>query len=258
MKAVWTAKISDPQAKLVLLKIADCANDAGICWPYVSTIAEETELSDRTVRRKLELLESAGWLVRDRVKNGVTYQIKTPSRGDTVTGPGVTGCQSLNGKKDPSRGDTVTGGDTVTDCQADRSGVTHRPVGGDTVTVTINREPSRTTIEPPLKSASDAATQAQAIVDAYPRKQKVALSLEIVAKDLQSGISFETMLAGTKACAEAIKAAPSGALNRYVPSAESFFRDKRWQDDPATIIRPPETETNGKKPLIVAGRLVKS
>lgn len=75
------------------------------------------------------------------------------------------------------------------------------------------------------------------IVDAYPRREKVAECLAMVAKHLADGEDFEAMLAGTRACAAVIRTLPSGHLNRYVPSAGTFFTDKRWKDDPETLRR---------------------
>ena len=49
-------KVGDAGAKLVLIKLADQANDRGECWPSQRTLADECEMSPRTVQRKLELL----------------------------------------------------------------------------------------------------------------------------------------------------------------------------------------------------------
>ncbi len=82
-----------------------------------------------------------------------------------------------------------------------------------------------------------AAGEASAIVGAYPRREKTADALAIVAKHLADGEDFEAMLAGTRACAAVIRTLPSGPRNRYVPSSEAFFRSKRWKDDPETLRR---------------------
>jgi hypothetical protein len=94
----------------------------------------------------------------------------------------------------------------------------------------------------------DLAEQAQAVVAAYPRKEKVADALAIVLGQLRAGDSFEAMLAGTKAAAAIIRTLPSGASNRYVPGAEAFFRAKRWADDPETLRRQGDTKS-GSKPM---------
>lgn len=58
----WAAeqKTGSPISKLVLLKLADNANDEGICWPSLETIAAHTELSRRTVQDHLARLEAMG------------------------------------------------------------------------------------------------------------------------------------------------------------------------------------------------------
>jgi len=89
------------------------------------------------------------------------------------------------------------------------------------------------------------AGMARRIVDAYPRRERVADALGIVLGHLKAGEPAERMLSGTHAAALAIAQAPSGALNRFIPSAVSYFSGKRWQDDPATLFRAPEK--NGGK-----------
>jgi Helix-turn-helix domain len=58
--AVWKTRVGDSSAKLVLLKLADNANDAGVAWPSRQTLARECEMSEKTVDRKLEFLVDAG------------------------------------------------------------------------------------------------------------------------------------------------------------------------------------------------------
>ncbi|MEK7951652.1 hypothetical protein [Luteolibacter soli] len=80
--------------------------------------------------------------------------------------------------------------------------------------------------------------QAETIVRSYPRQERFAEALMMVRGHLAAGESFPVMLAGTKAAAEALAKAPSGAANKYAPSALKFFEGKRWMDDPGTLIRP--------------------
>lgn len=57
---VWKTEVGDFGAKLVLLKLADNANDHGEAFPGRRRLATECEMSERTVDRKLELLERKG------------------------------------------------------------------------------------------------------------------------------------------------------------------------------------------------------
>ena len=51
-------------AKLVLISLADRANDHGQCWPAISTIADDCHCSRRTVERALTYLEEKGFIRR--------------------------------------------------------------------------------------------------------------------------------------------------------------------------------------------------
>lgn len=48
MNWAWQVKGLKPGEKLVLMKLADHANDSGLCWPGKSSIAEDCEVSKRT------------------------------------------------------------------------------------------------------------------------------------------------------------------------------------------------------------------
>lgn len=70
--AAFAARVGNPSRKLVLLKLADNANDDGICWPSAARIANDTELSRDSVKRHLKGLECDAIIsVRRRVKDGV-------------------------------------------------------------------------------------------------------------------------------------------------------------------------------------------
>jgi len=73
MSLVWDISLP-PGEKLVLLALADQANDAGTqCWPAVETIARRSGQSVRTVRRALASLEERGHLTRQH-REGTSSQ----------------------------------------------------------------------------------------------------------------------------------------------------------------------------------------
>ena len=61
-------RVGSPITKLVLLSLADYHNDqtGADPFPAIKTIAAETEMNERSVRRHLETLETAGLLTRGR------------------------------------------------------------------------------------------------------------------------------------------------------------------------------------------------
>ena len=54
-----------PTPKLVLLALADAADDAGVCWPSVSTVAAKAGCSPCTVRRVMKHLVAQALLVAE-------------------------------------------------------------------------------------------------------------------------------------------------------------------------------------------------
>ena len=103
-------------AKLVLIKLADNANDDGECWPSHRRVAEDTGLSRRTVIRYVKLLAEAGLIRLEHRVNGVgnlpnRYVLRCEETssplvtrchypGDSMSPPLVTACHPL--------GDTVS------------------------------------------------------------------------------------------------------------------------------------------------------
>ena len=68
-KAMQT-KVGNPLRKLVLIKLADNANDKGECWPSYQHIADQCEISKRSVINHIEALQESGLLVKEIRKGG--------------------------------------------------------------------------------------------------------------------------------------------------------------------------------------------
>lgn len=62
----WAQLTTSSGQRLVLLALADTADDTGECWPGVRRICEKTQLSERQVRSHLDALEAAELLDRSR------------------------------------------------------------------------------------------------------------------------------------------------------------------------------------------------
>ncbi len=98
-----------PVPKLILMALADNADDHGYCWPKMKTIAAKCSTSERTIQRTIKTLLTAGMLKKDarfdsngrQVSNGYTLVLSYPDKlspptdardgvGDTAVTPGVT------------------------------------------------------------------------------------------------------------------------------------------------------------------------
>lgn len=66
MVQVLKEKIGSSARKLVLLKLADNANDAGECFPSYKHIADHCEMGRRTVIRHIKQLQKDGFLTIER------------------------------------------------------------------------------------------------------------------------------------------------------------------------------------------------
>lgn len=62
---VWEAPMA-PTKKLIMLSLADQANDEGVTWPSVRSLARRTGLSPRAIQKNLAELEADKIIVRER------------------------------------------------------------------------------------------------------------------------------------------------------------------------------------------------
>lgn len=63
MTAVWDHSKAAGTDLLVLLALADMANDDGECWPAIGTIARKCRIDARTTQRRIRSLEQLGEVV---------------------------------------------------------------------------------------------------------------------------------------------------------------------------------------------------
>jgi len=103
--------------RLVLLSLADNADEDGSCWPGHNYTARKTGLSERSVRRQISTLVTKGFLVAhtrfDDSGRQITnlYKLSMPalSDRDTITDiPGGQGVQGEGDTSDQGRGTPVT------------------------------------------------------------------------------------------------------------------------------------------------------
>jgi hypothetical protein len=75
MTEVWSLDLPDSQ-KIVLLALADCANDEGHCWPSMLSLARKCSKGQRTVQGVIKALVEAGHVTRrERAGHGCEYWV---------------------------------------------------------------------------------------------------------------------------------------------------------------------------------------
>lgn len=88
-------KVGNPLRKLVLLKLADNASDQGECWPSVPYIAEQCEISERSVQNHIQQLVKDGLVRIEKrlAENGLNrsnvYHITLAGSGANDAPPGA-------------------------------------------------------------------------------------------------------------------------------------------------------------------------
>lgn len=91
MSQCWPLQGLSVTQKAVLISLADQANDDGVCWPAVGTIAARCCMSARAVRTAMDHLETVGLLTRDRRFNSSTVYKVTPASFDKAAAPSKAG-----------------------------------------------------------------------------------------------------------------------------------------------------------------------
>jgi len=104
MSQCWPLQGLSVAQKAVLISLADQANDDGVCWPAVGTIAARCCMSARAVRTAMDHLEAVGLLTRDRRFNSSTVYKVTPTNFDKAAAPSKAGRKSGKAGTAPGAG----------------------------------------------------------------------------------------------------------------------------------------------------------
>jgi hypothetical protein len=95
MTLVWALDLPDSE-KIVLLALADSANDEGHCWPSMRSLTIKCSKSDRTIQGSIRRLVDAGHLTRREVpgkgcnysvhpRKDIAPEVASPPKGTTQT-----------------------------------------------------------------------------------------------------------------------------------------------------------------------------
>ncbi|MCP6282365.1 helix-turn-helix domain-containing protein [Klebsiella pneumoniae] len=229
-------KVGNPLRKLVLLKLADNASDLGECWPSYQHIADQCEISKRSVMNHIEALCECG-LIKKELRKGPkgnssnVYQLNLRSAGDS---PGGSANRSLPGAGDslPGAGDSPGGSAGA----APRISHSFEPVN-EPVNEPIKHTGASAIASAPARSAKQGySPEFETAWQAYPKRaggNSKAAAFKAWNARLNDGVKPEVMLAGVKRYAAYARATGS-AGTQYVKQAASFFGPDRhfeesWQ-----------------------------
>jgi hypothetical protein len=117
MTLVWALELPDSE-KIVLLALADCANDEGHCWPGMKSLVAKCSKTDRTIQGAIQSLCDKGHLTRREVAGkGCNYTVHprtefapedtSPPKGTTRTPEAVSGKPSRTPKSEAKASSSV-------------------------------------------------------------------------------------------------------------------------------------------------------
>ncbi len=84
----WKLQGLSVTQKVVLISLADQANDEGVCWPAVGTVAKRCCMSERAVRTAIDHLVAVGLIARERRFNSSSVFKVTPGAYTPATDTG--------------------------------------------------------------------------------------------------------------------------------------------------------------------------
>lgn len=214
-------KVGNPLRKLVLLKLADNASDQGECWPSYQHIADQCEISKRSVMNHIDALCECG-LVKKELRVGPKgnssniYRLNFSSAGDS---PGSAG-------NSPGSAGNSPGGSA-----GDSPRISHSFESvNDPVNDPIKHIGSSANASAPARSAKqDYSPEFEAAWQAYPKRaggNSKSAAFKAWKARLKDDVKPEAMIEGVKRYAVYCRVT-GNAGTQYVKQAASFFGPDR-------------------------------
>lgn len=218
----WEQATTSSGQKLVLLALADHANDDGHCWPGMKRIADKCAMSARQVSSHVANLEKAGLVsLNRRIKDNNQYSTYDYQ------------LNFASGSLLPAEADFQ---------RKPTSGTQQKPTSGGPAEADFRTEPSvkNRKKEPSVSSSSDD----DGFKDwwkLYPRKVGKGQAYKAF-KAAKKKTSLETLM---EKVAE-YKQIMDGEPEEYIVHPSTWLNGERWEDDMAAI-RPQSTKLNNRE-----------
>lgn len=214
VKAMET-KVGNPLRKLVLIKLADNANDKGECWPSYQHIADQCEISRRSVINHIAALEEMGFLVKE-MRAG-THK---PNASNLYH-------LNLNGESPAPCGESPSlgGGESP----APRTSHSLEPVNEPTPITPkgVDERPAPVKLKP--KKPDDQERKFNLFWSLYPRKTNKQAAVKAWQKLKPSNDLFDKIMhALSKHCVSDGWQRDGG---QFIPHPSTWINGKRWDDE---------------------------
>ncbi len=243
MTDVWTYSKAAGTDLLVLLALADMANDDGECWPSMTTIARRSRLAPRNARLRIRSLEILGEVL-------VIHGAGTSSSKGGLRSNRYRVTVHIEDEPDTDASVLVESDAIGTPASVSETDDTDASVLQTlTPASPLIRTPAsvESSVESPVEPSKTRGTfddDFEAVWTAYPRKLEKAKALKAYTARRKAGASREDLLAATKHYAGSVV----GADPKYVKLGATFYGPNRPFSD--WIAGPPEGKPGGAERAI--------
>jgi hypothetical protein len=214
VKAMKT-KVGNPLRKLVLIKLADNANDQGECWPSYQHIADQCEIGRSTVKLHIRELEKAGFLRREFRRKGELNQSNVFHL--SLDGGAASALGGGAADNPPGAGDNPGGGAAA----APRTSHSSEPVN-----------------EPKPMVTPDLSEVFEQFWKLYPKKKGRKDAAKAWAKLKPNDELHQTLI--TALGSHCISEDWTKDGGRYIPNAATWLNGERWHD----VLKPAGTSSS--------------
>ncbi len=242
MVKAMKVKVGNPLRKLVLLKLADNASDHGECWPSYQHIADQCEISKRSVMNHIEALCECG-LVKKELRPGPkgnssnVYRLDFSSAGDSLGG-GANRSLPSAGDSPPGAGDSPPGaGDSLGGSAGAAPRISHsfEPVNESVIEPKYNGS-SGNGSEKNSSSKENYSNEFEQAWQAYPKRaggNSKSAAWKAWKARIKDGVTTDEMLAGVNRYAGYVRDTGNSGT-QYVKQTATFFGPDRhfeesWQ-----------------------------
>jgi hypothetical protein len=231
-----TKKLS-PSQKLVLLALADNADDQGYCWPSIATIAKKCCLTPRSVYQQIAALERQHLLKR-QAKHGPSndyWVLPEDSNARTARPERRFRVRPVEEMNNPHTSPEPSAVAPVNQAHPPPAPGSSKPSLQPSV------DPSKEESPPNPRnggiggnSSLSIEQQVENIYSAHPRQMNRNKALREIGKAIDK-VGYEILLERTKLYARIVRAC--NIENQYVVNAASFYRNERYDDNPQAWIK---------------------
>ncbi|EJF0968193.1 helix-turn-helix domain-containing protein [Escherichia coli] len=243
-------RVGNPLRKLVLIKLADNASDQGECWPSYQHIADQCEISKRSVMNHIAALCESG-LVKKVTRKGEKgnssniYLLHLDGAGDSLGGSAnnsLSGAANSPGSAGVALGGSANNSLSGAANSPGSAGVALGGSAGDSPRTSHSFEPVKEPVNEPIAVGASADESVRVRSNrpeyspefeqawlAYPKRaggNSKSAAFKAWKARLNEGVNPETMLEGVKRYAGWVSAMGNSGT-QFVKQAVTFFGPDR-------------------------------